>query len=51
MCPVCIATAAWIAVGATGTGGLSLLIASRLRTRHFEATTNHNNNEKGERHG
>src|ERR1700680_223662 len=31
MCPVCIATAAWIAAGAGSTGGISALVVSRLR--------------------
>ena len=31
MCPVCLATAAIIAGSATGTGGLTALVASRFR--------------------
>ena len=33
MCPVCLATAAIIAGSATGTGGVTALIASRFRRR------------------
>jgi len=33
MCPVCIATAALIAAGATSTGGLSAIVAKKLRSQ------------------
>ena len=33
MCPVCLATAALIAGGATGTGGLTALVARTFRKR------------------
>jgi hypothetical protein len=33
MCPVCLATAAILAGSATGTGGLTALLARRLRMR------------------
>ena len=51
MCPVCIATAAWIAAGATSTGGISALVVSRLRGKNQEPTTNNKTHEQGERHG
>ena len=43
MCPVCLATAAIIAGSATGTGGLTALVARRFRRRmpedQFPTTT------------
>jgi hypothetical protein len=33
MCPVCLATAAIIAGSATGTGGLTALVANKFRKR------------------
>jgi hypothetical protein len=51
MCPVCIATAAWIAAGAGSTGGISALVVSRLRGKNQETTANDKNHEQGERHG
>jgi hypothetical protein len=45
MCPVCLATIAWIAAGATSTGGISALVVSRLRVKHQEPTTKTENKE------
>lgn len=50
MCPLCLATVAWIAAGITSTGGISAVTVKRLRDRNQEATTN-DNHEQGERHG
>ena len=36
MCPVCLATAAIIAGSATGTGGLTALVASAFRSKKAE---------------
>jgi|HubBroStandDraft_6_1064221.scaffolds.fasta_scaffold1724008_2 hypothetical protein len=36
MCPVCLATAALIAGSATGTGGLTALVARTLRKRRSD---------------
>ncbi len=36
MCPMCIATVAWIAAGTTSTGGLSALLVKRLRGKNQE---------------
>jgi hypothetical protein len=47
MCPICIATAAWIAAGATSTGGISALVVRRFRGNQ-EQTMNH---EPGESNG
>lgn len=49
MCPACIATAAWIAVGTVSTGGISALVVGRLRGRKQEATI-HENHLEGERY-
>jgi hypothetical protein len=39
MCPVCIATAAWIATGATSAGGLATLAIRKLRARDSAQAT------------
>jgi hypothetical protein len=49
MCPVCIATAAWIAAGVGSTGGISALVVSRFRSKNQE-TANNENQENGETH-
>jgi hypothetical protein len=55
MCPVCIATAAWIAASATSTGGISALVVNRiggrLRGKNQETTISKKSIEQGERHG
>jgi len=51
MCPMCLATAAWIALGATSMGGISALAVSSLRARSPEPTTSDKNQEQGERYG
>jgi hypothetical protein len=33
MCPMCIAAAAQVAVGATSTGGLIAIVVTKLRTK------------------
>ena len=33
MCPECIASAAWVAAGVSSTGGLSLMVATLLRSK------------------
>ena len=45
MCPMCIATAAWIAAGTTSTGGLSAMVLKRLRRKNQEPTTETTNKE------
>ncbi|RSL16006.1 hypothetical protein EDE15_1513 [Edaphobacter aggregans] len=45
MCPICIATVAWIAAGTTSTGGLSALVMKRLR-KNQEPATEPTNKEK-----
>jgi hypothetical protein len=50
MCPVCIATAAWIAAGVTSTGGASALVLSKFRSRNPEPATNNQKDEQGEKH-
>lgn len=54
MCPLCIGTAAWIAVSAVSTGGISALGISALMVSKLR--DNHNKqellkNEEGEKHG
>jgi hypothetical protein len=51
MCPMCIATVAWITAGATSTGGVAAVVVSRFRAKTQESTTNNPNQPKGERHG
>jgi len=51
MCPVCIATAAWIVAGATSMGGISVLVVRRFRGNNQELTTNHKNHQPGETNG
>jgi hypothetical protein len=49
MCPLCMATVAWIAVGAVTTGGISALAFNTLRgdkTKDQQKAT-----LQGERHG
>ena len=46
MCPVCIATVAWITAGTTSTGGISALIVSRLRGRNLNRQPTRTPNEE-----
>jgi hypothetical protein len=50
MCPVCIATAVWIAAGVGSTGGVSALVVSSLRGKSQEATANNENDGNGARY-
>lgn len=47
MCPFCLATAAIIAGGATGTSGLAAVVVSKFRKKEFPAATG----AKEERYG
>ena len=49
MCPVCLATAAIIAGSATGTGGLTALVANKFRKR--KETRDRPIETKEDRHG
>ena len=40
MCPMCLATVAWIAAGATSTGGISAFAVKRFRGMSKERSTN-----------
>ena len=51
MCPVCLATAAWIAAGVTSTGGISALAVKTFRGTNRERTTRNRNYEQGGSHG
>jgi hypothetical protein len=46
MCPVCIATAAYIATGATSAGGLTALAIRKARAKHRALATPHNTNAR-----
>ena len=48
MCPICIASAAWLAAGVGATGGISALVVSRFRSRNQETIANNANQENGE---
>jgi hypothetical protein len=50
MCPVCIATAAWIAASATSAGGVSALVVKKVRNKNQEPTTS-NKQVGGENNG
>ena len=50
MCPVCLATAAWIAAGVTSTGGVSALAIGSFR-KSQKATTDNRNQGQGGRDG
>lgn len=47
MCPMCLATIAWIAIGATSTGGISALAVKRFRIANRELTTRRNPEQGG----
>ena len=51
MCPVCLATAAVIAGSATGTGGITALIAGKILRKQTPSTpsekVNHGNHNTG----
>jgi hypothetical protein len=51
MCPVCIATAAWIAASATSTGGVSALFVKRLRGKSEDPTSTTKYQEGGDKDG
>jgi hypothetical protein len=52
MCPLCIATVAWIAAGTTSTGGITALTLSKFRGRRKKDQQQANlTTSQGERHG
>lgn len=52
MCPICIATAAWIAAGVTSTGGISALAVNTFRKNQRPTTDNRNHPDAhGDREG
>ncbi len=51
MCPVCIATAALIASGATSTGGLAALVIRKIKSKDFGDAIDKSRESKEERHG
>ena len=50
MCPICLATAAWIAAGVTSTGGVSALAVSTFR-KNQRPTADNSHHEQGDRDG
>lgn len=50
MCPVCLATAAIIAGSATGTGGLTALVARTLRRNRENSVSTTTNKEDQDGH-
>lgn len=50
MCPICLATAAWIAAGVTSTGGASALAVSTFR-KNQRSSSDSRNQGQGERDG
>jgi len=51
MCPVCIATAALIASGATSTGGVAALVIRKIKSKEFGNAIAKTHESKEERHG
>jgi hypothetical protein len=47
MCPFCLATVAWIALGATSVGGISALAVKRSRDTNNERITRNGNSDQG----
>jgi hypothetical protein len=46
MCPICIATAAWLSAGAGSTGGLTALLVSKRRSKlHSQLDTHRRDHE------
>lgn len=46
MCPFCMATAVWIAVGAVSTGGVSALAAAKLWNKNAQVCEKGEDNDK-----
>jgi hypothetical protein len=51
MCPFCIATAAVVAAGASGTGGVAALFTSKLLRRANRNTFTEHTDTKEDQHG
>jgi hypothetical protein len=51
MCPACIATAALIAIGATGAGGLTVFAVSTFTRKQAASTIPAASKTKEDRHG
>jgi hypothetical protein len=41
MCPICIATAAWLSAGAGSAGGLTALLVNNHRSKRHPKTASH----------
>ena len=51
MCPVCLATAAWIAAAAVSTGGLTALVVKKAVTANAAHSSSNTNPPKEDHHG
>ena len=51
MCPVCLATAAWMAAAAVSTGGLTALVISRAVTGRAAQSIPHPTPTEEDNHG
>jgi hypothetical protein len=51
MCPVCLATAAWIAAATVSTGGMTALVITRIVTRKSEENVPTITPSKEDHHG
>ena len=51
MCPVCLASAAWIAAATVSTGGISALVIAKVATRKPEKNVRASNPSKENHHG
>lgn len=51
MCPACIAATAWPVAGVTSTGGLTVLIAKKLRAKTSAENVEQTTQTKGDQNG
>jgi|HubBroStandDraft_2_1064218.scaffolds.fasta_scaffold2198130_2 hypothetical protein len=51
MCPVCLATAAWIAVASVSTGGMTALVINKVVTRKTANNISTITSSKEDHHG
>jgi hypothetical protein len=51
MCPVCLATAAWIAAAAISTGGMTALVVKKVATPRITNDNSANIQPKEDHHG
>jgi hypothetical protein len=51
MCPVCLATAAWIAAAAVSTGGMTALVLNKAATNRAANNISATKSKKEDHHG